>query len=814
MNGFLKWLLGIRQSPDWIAGGRWHLEFASLPQGLWGLATILGLILAVLGIRWLYRREGRNLSVWHKLLLGTLRFAELVGVLLILLEMVLVITKHQLTPSQLVVLVDKSESMSLSDPYSQDEEAKQVANRLHLRDEIGRADVATLRKTSRLDLAKQLLPELVDELAAGREVIVQGFGAKLEPADADHDWRQIQPTGEGTAIGDAIKNALAARRGQPIAGVLLVTDGQSNAGADPRSIAAAAGKDHIPIVSLAVGTDAGPANVRITEIEASPVVFVRDPTELNVVIEAVGMEGRTGILSLEVRKEGGDWTEIAHEDVLMGADAKVRHVTFPFTPEASGQYEFRARISDVGAELTEADNVALHTMKVVRQRIRTLLVAGHPSPEVQFIRNTLLRDQTVEFASWLQNADDNYEHIGHKPIRRLPNDQAELDHYDVLILFDPDLRQLGSAWSEMIAKFVGEAGGGLIYVAAEMNTNRLFASGLDNAAGQDNGWVKVLPVVSDPALYESSVDLRTSAAETFNIELTQEGAGDQIFRFVPDLNKNRDVLGSLPGMYWHFPITRAKQGATVLARHGDPRMANQFGRHVLLATHLYGPGRTVFVGFDSTYRWRYLHEDYFDGFWTRMIDRVGRNKVLGGRYPFLISTDKNIYRTGERVGVRVKAIQRGEEQASLPELRSEIEIGGQGSAPLTLEPATDGSGSLESSFTASEPGTYTVRITPVGAADSDGNLRPATLQFHVEPPLAEMDNPKLNRAVLEELAHLSDGKVFDLDQYESVPSAFKIKQVDRVLEFRNELWDAPILFGGVIALLAAEWILRKKNRMA
>ena len=52
-------------------------------------------------------------------------------------------------------------------------------------------------------------------------------------------------------------------------------------------------------------------------------------------------------------------------------------------------------------------------------------------------------------------------------------------------------------------------------------------------------------------------------------------------------------------MYWHFPVTRAKPGATVLARHGDPRMRNEHGQHVLLATQLVGPGRTFFVAFDS-----------------------------------------------------------------------------------------------------------------------------------------------------------------------------------------------------------------------
>ena len=111
-------------------------------------------------------------------------------------------------------------------------------------------------------------------------------------------------------------------------------------------------------------------------------------------------------------------------------------------------------------------------------------------------------------------------------------------------------------------------------------------------------------------------------------------------------------------MYWSFPVTRARPGATVLARHGDPRMQNQYGRHVLLASQLYGPGRTVFIGFDSTYRWRYLAEDYFDGFWARLIDRVGRNKALGGRFPFQVHLGKSGYRVGDRVDDR-RPVHRG-----------------------------------------------------------------------------------------------------------------------------------------------------------
>ena len=137
-------------------------------------------------------------------------------------------------------------------------------------------------------------------------------------------------------------------------------------------------------------------------------------------------------------------------------------------------------------------------------------------------------------------------------------------------------------------------------------------------------------------------------------------------------------------MYWSFPVTRARPGATVLARHGDPRMQNQYGRHVLLASQLYGPGRTVFIGFDSTYRWRYLSEDYFDGFWARLIDRVGRNKALGGRFPFQVHLGKSVYRVGDQVSVDVRYTDPAA-LAEATELTAELEVAGQPPEPLRFE---------------------------------------------------------------------------------------------------------------------------------
>ncbi len=117
-----------------------------------------------------------------------------------------------------------------------------------------------------------------------------------------------------------------------------------------------------------------------------------------------------------------------------------------------------------------------------------------------------------------------------------------------------------------------------------------------------------------------------------------------------------------------------------------------------MATQMYGPGRTVFLGFDSTYRWRYLHEEYFDGFWARLVDRVGRSKVLGGRYPFTLATDKTAYRVGDRVVVRAELVGSADETAGITELRGEVEHSGEAPTPLELQQQPEAPTVLEGSF--------------------------------------------------------------------------------------------------------------------
>ena len=814
MNRLWQYLLGIDRSPGATPGESSRLEFAAWPRGAGSIVIIVSAI-AITYLLWrLYRWEGRDLSRAKRFLLVGLRMLILLTVAAMLLEPVWVSSLRETVPSHLPIVLDDSESMRFSDPYTDATRAVAIAADMKLESADGKSPVDRLRETPRLGLVQQVLGRQVEALSKGRNLYTYDLDSAAKEGSAKaaqaRKLDEIQPKRPISPLGDAIRGVLASHRGQPVAGIILATDGRSNTGEDPLRAAEAAVRQNIPIYAIAAGADEGPRNIRLAEIEASPVVFVRDPMTLGVVVEARGLKDAEATVVLEQRINQGGWEPVGSQRVVLGEDGILKRTSFRITPKAIGQYEYRARVEDAGPELTMEDNVATAAVRVVRQQIRVLLIAGEASPEVQFLRNALQRDQHVDFSAWMQHVDPGFRQPGDHPISRLPNDLSELRRYDAILLVDPDMRALGPQWPEMLTSFVGQEGGGLIFVAGELYSQQLFESEATPSSAGD--WTRILPVVREPGLFRTEAEVRLNSRDPYALDLTPEGRGDPIFEFHADPIRNRSILTSLPGMFWSFPVTRARPGAVILARHGDARMQNQYGRHVLLASQLYGPGRSVFIGFDSTYRWRYLSEDYFDGFWARLVDRVGRNKALGGRFPFQVNLGKNVYRVGDRVDVSIRYTDPAA-TAEASELAAELEIAGQPPDPLRFERVPEDPSLLTATFPAEQAGAYTLRVVPATATDLGSGIKVSTTTFRVEPPRREVDEPSLNRPLLADLARLTGGRVLELSQAGQLDDAIPMREVTRTIETRDELWDAPLVFATIVLALTAEWILRKIFRL-
>ncbi len=798
-------LFGLDRS-SWTEGGRWSLDWISLPTGDRMLLLLTVLAVFTGGLAVVYRWDARQTSRLARWFLFATRTLLLLIAVAMLLEPVLVLSKDEKLPSHLLVLVDNSPSMELRDAWKDEVLGAQVANTLGIA-----GGVPGLREKTRLDLARTVLsPEMLKTLSLdGQRVVhVHTFSDRLRDEAPDFaSQTTIVASGQSTAIGSALRQAQLAYNGMPLAGVLMITDGRSTSGEPPEAVAPELAEKSVPVTSLILGTPEGPRNVSITDVETNPVGLVRDTNRLTVHLQSRGLQDQAARVMLERRKNGGPWEEVGRTDVILGLDGALQTVDFNFTEEQPTKLEFRATVEDAGPELSTDDNRGHAEVRIVRDRLHVLLIAGSAFPEVQFLKNAFYRDRKIELSSWLMNADDDYEHLGDVPIRRLPITQQELDDYDCVMLYDPDPSAWPPNFPEMLTNFVSKAGGGLAYVAGEIHT----ANSFDKANDPAMAWLNLLPVVREPGLFRSEVEVKLSAREPWRFQITESGLTDPIYTFAETREENQKIIESLPGMFWHFPVTKAKPGATVLAVHGDPRMKNEYGPDVLMATQLVGPGRVLFVSFDSTYRWRYLSEQTFDGFWARVVDRAGRSKQLGGAYPFRLSTPQSSYVPGSQVKVIARFLDPAEMEPGLSALHGEIEHGDADPESVTLSP-TGGPGEFAINFPATDPGQYLVRVW-MGDETAGNVARASTLSIDVRMPNAEYENPGIDRARMEPLATSTGGRVLDATQVSQIPASFTIGEVTRVLEDRQEIWDAPILWVGLFVLLVIEWVVRKRVRL-
>ena len=129
--------------------------------------------------------------------------------------------------------------------------------------------------------------------------------------------------------------------------------------------------------------------------------------------------------------------------------------------------------------------VAGNVARVIAQKPRVLFIAGNAGKEYRYLKNHLTRDTTLSVSCWLQSADAAFNQEGDAPLTTLPKTEQELFGYDVIVMLDPDPREFDAAWAKLLARFVGDHGGGLAFIASNKFTTDFLTAGRGPVAGAD-----------------------------------------------------------------------------------------------------------------------------------------------------------------------------------------------------------------------------------------------------------------------------------------------------------------------------------------
>jgi hypothetical protein len=118
-----------------------------------------------------------------------------------------------------------------------------------------------------------------------------------------------------------------------------------------------------------------------------------------------------------------------------------------------------------------------------------------------------------------------------------------------------------------------------------------------------------------------------------------------------------------------------------------------------------------------------------------------------------------------------------------------------------------GSGQYIVHFAAQQPGVYRVTAEARREGSTPGTASTSLLVGGADP---EMSDPRLNGAVLQRLAAASGGRVTTADRIEALADSLQAAVPAATLAVRRDLWHNAWSLLTVVALLSAEWVLRRR----
>jgi hypothetical protein len=346
----------------------------------------------------------------------------------------------------------------------------------------------------------------------------------------------------------------------------------------------------------------------------------------------------------------------------------------------------------------------------------------------------------------------------------------------------------------MAADFVSVRGGGLLALGGRSFAQRgLIGTPLEEA----------LPVELNDrrgGLARASADAEGAPVPNA-VVLTADGESHPALRIGRTLEETRALWTALPPLAANAAVGGPRPGATILA----VTMAASGSRYPVIAVQRYGRGRSMVFGGEASWRWRMLApaaDRSYERFWRQ----AARWLATSAPDPVSISVPPAA-EPGSPAQIEVEARDSAFVAVSDAAVTATITGPGGSSQPLTLRGDPEVPGRFTGQLTPDVAGLYRVQGE---ARRGVRSLGPVDAWFHVGGADREFADPRLNDAFLRRLARASGGEYLAAGDASRLPSLL-LSSAPRALEpERRDLWHEPWTFALVVALLSAEWILRRR----
>jgi putative glutamine amidotransferase len=732
----------------------------------WGRGAVLVAAVVALVSLALSARGWRRIGARALAPLLALRALGLCCALVLLLQPAVRLRRVSRPSGRVAVLVDDSRSMTVRDGDG------------------GRSRFATA-----LDALRAARP-LIAGWRRDRAVDLSSFGETLAPLAED---APAPPTAAATRTAEALE-ALAARAGDDLGGVVLISDGADNgrlAAHPPDEARVLAARLGVPVHAVWVG---GPAlrDVAISALRRDDFAFVRTVFTVEAEVRATGYSGEA---TVRLEREG---EVVATRTVPL--DARGRTVSFEVTPDRVGEVYYAVSVVPRPDEAVLENNRRGFVVRVVRDRIRVLHVTGRPSWDERFLRRLLKREPNVDLVSFFilrTQTDLGAANPAELSLIPFPTDELfeqQLPGFDLVILQNFAQGPFGLARHLPRIRDWVERGGGLAVIGGDL------AFGAEGWAGTPVA--DVLPLDLPPL---PTSDLRVTGE--FRARLREGAEGHPAVRLASTTAATRRAWDALPTLEGTNLLGPPRDGGTVLLE----RPGGATGPAPLLAVREAGAGRTLLLATDSSWRWSFLDAGAggdggaYQSFWRSAMRWLIHDPDAENLH---LDLPRDTFAPGEAIVARVRVSDRAFGPApgvavTLEATRLDAPAAAIRSSPPRTDPAGETRAELPS------PGVGAFRLGATATINGRRSVDART--FVVEPPAAELEHPEAREDLLRLLAAESGGSFRRAGESLADLSFRPSRRVRVEAQHDVELWSGwPMLLLGLSAL-GAEWALRRRR---
>lgn len=780
----------------------WDLvSLSTLPSAvLWAAAAAL--VVAVL-LSW---QSTRGAPLSTRLPLLALRVLLVVVVFVVLVEPGRRLMATSREPDRVVVAVDVSASMSVGEGPAQRSRVAARAARAILTD-LGTRVPAVAPELWLFD----------DELRAASldDLVALESGERLPTGRESRLALPLQRADDSAASDDA------AARGLPLGAVILISDGADTSGLSAKltgelrerlgTLGRVPGSSvTAPVHTVVVGAEAGFKDIVLERVIADEFAFVRNQVTVEVILRQRGFSGMA--LPLTLAEDG---VVVARADVTLKDDGELR-ATFTFSPQQAGKRLYTVQAPVLDGEAIGENNRLDFTMKLIRDRIRVLQVAGRPSWDERFVRRLLKENPSVDLISFfilrspsdISGAPNSELSLIPFPTRELFTEQ--LHTFDVVIFQDFNYRPYNMGiYLKNVADYV-RGGGGFLMMGGDLSFSEGDYEGTPLA--------EVLPIRMLPGRGHLSTD-------DFSPLLTEVGKRHPITDVAGTIAGARDagtVFSALPPLQGLNKTAGLMEGGAALLTHpfengpdGQPQP--------VIAVRDVGKGRSVAVMTDTTWHWS--------------LPQVGKGSGRSDAHKKLLAnTLRWLIRDPElsRVKLRLDADPRGVEPgaAVIAEVRAqdalyEPEVGA--SVSVRLVPLDAASRSASPAPTPEGEGIVTgadgvarVTLRPdrAGAWKVRTEVKRGDVVVGVDEDVFVVRQASLERLyaearpeILRAIADAAAGRAVEPDDVTGLPVADHARvRVHR--QKTDPVWDTWAALALIVGLAGIEWWWRRRRGFA